>query len=363
VTEIVTRPPILAAVTLLVIVYDALGRPLGELQTHGLPERITWRVDGHATVPLILAPSILTDKPDLLTPGNRAVVYLSNGLPPWAGVIDLPIEETTTSVNVTLYSAEFLFDWALTPSYALYEASSARTPRDILTDLMERALVRERYGIVPPASYAQGVELVEEPVEAEFSYASFGDALAALQNMDARLHWFLEPVDEDSALLFRVVLYRDALRAAGHVARLAPGRNFSDMALLNQGPLINEVFMAAAGTDFSDPDNIATVAFDGTASGRYGRRQTFRSVPEGETGGQSLFQLAEAELKRRSSPRRRFRGRMLDLTPGRFADVGLGRRVIVETANGDLAAAIIGMEWETATNTLALVVEHYEELV
>jgi hypothetical protein len=369
-TAVYTRPSSFRAVDMLVIVLDGAGRPLGELQTHGAVESVVWRVDGHATAPMTLAPSIMDDKPGLLAVGNRVLIRFSNGLPDWGGVIDPPIEYSSRAIRTTFYSAEYMFGWPLTPRYADYTGARARTPRGIMVDLMTYVETPARYGIRPPGVWS-GADLGEPTVETTYSFETLTSAFGKLRELDSRLHWYVRPLAGPTGVTFETIAYRDALTdATGAV--LLQGMNFTDVELIEQGPIFNAVTVAGQGAAFDDPDvwPMVVTAIDESSIKRYGgRREKFQVLPDIKTENATegnFTRRANETLRVTKAPRLRFRGRALDMPPAGFREWRLGRRVTAElhwpgVGMVSIPVTIIGMEYEAAGASLNLVVQYDDE--
>lgn len=359
---VITRPPVDHAVDMVILVSDRYGKPLGELQTHGAIDSVTWRIDGHSALKMTLSPDIQDDKPELVMVGNKVLIYFTNGLPDWGGVMDLPIEYSDRAIDVTLYSAEYMLNWPLTPR--MYHRTAFA--RDILADLAAMVDLPGEYGIsVVQSSYLEtGGD--DEEIEAEFSFEPLASVIGKLQDKDPLLHYFIRPAVYDGRVNLDFIVYRGELTEVPD-ARLLQGHNFVGVGVLDQGPIFNEFIVAGQGTDFNEGGATYFTVGDEESGRRFYRRGKFLAHPLEDANSGQLAVLGYGELRKYAAPRTRFRGRLLDLPPAEFQSIGLGQRVTAELQwpppdGVTVDVTVIGMEYEPGTGTLNLVVEYAGEL-
>lgn len=331
------------------------GTIIGEMA--GALENVGWATDGYGMASLILPLDAALRYGPLLEFGNRVLVEFSGGLPPWGGVIDVPRETTLGQMRVQMYEAGYLMTQRLIGAQAVYLGSEARPAGAILLDLAAQAALPVETGLV---ASEEG-----PPVEAEFHYDNLAVAAERLRSLDAGMHWFTRPRPATAGrIVFELVVFRNALADDTGRAVLIQGHNLVDWAVLEQGPIINEVLVGVG--DFLNPlaDSEGYsglhVATDAASQLRYGPRSRLEVLPdvEGESGPGRAVATANARLAAYSKPRLRVRGAALNMTPGLYRDYGIGSRIRIE-ASTPMATSeelvVIGMEYQPGTGTLALV--------
>ena len=349
-------PATLPVIDYIVYVADPNGTIVGEMA--GALESVAWATDGYGMATLILPLGAALAYGPLLEPGNRVVIEFSGGLPLWGGVIDMPRETTLGRMRLQMYEAAYLMTQRLTEAQAVYVGSEARPAAVILADLVERA----ELGV--------GIEIVtrEEaaPVETEFHYDTLATAAERLRGLDATLHYFMRPRPTVGGhVSFDLVIFRDLLADATETAVLIQGHNLVDWAVLEQGPIYNEVLAGVgdflgAEVDGGGGYSELYTAVDTAGQRRYGRRQHLVVLPdvEGESGPGRAAATAEAKLAANSKPRLRVRGAALNMTPGLYREYGIGSRIRIE-ASTPMATSeelvVIGMRYQPGTGTLSLV--------
>ena len=348
-------PAALPPVAYVIYVARQDGVIIGELA--GALESVAWGTDGYGMASLLLPLRSALLYGALLEFGNRVVIEFSNGLSPWAGVVDVPRETTVGTVRVQLYEAAYTLNWLLTEANALYLDSGARPAADTLVDLAAQAGLDVAF----ETTAAVGGEMVE----AEFHYETLAQAAEKLRGMDAGLHYFIRPrVTGGRRADFELVIFRDLLADDSSRAVLIQGHNLVDWTALEQGPIYNEVRVGVGDFLNEQPDDTnyheLHIADDTASRQRFGLRQQLVVLPDvvGESGPGRAAARAHAELATYGKPRLRVRGACLNLAPGQYRHFGIGSKVRVEAAVPMALAeslTVIGMEFRPAAGTLSLV--------
>ena len=349
-------PTRLSSADYVIYVADPTGQVIGELT--GALESVTWAIDGYGMATIVIALPAVLASGRLLRFGNRVAIEFANGLPVWGGVIDVPRETAAGSVRVQLYEAAYLLGWRLTGDNDTYLDADARPAANILVNLVGAAF--------RDMSFDVGAARGGPPVQTEFHYMTLKAAAEQLRSIDADLHYFFRPRQGAGRRVdFELVVYREQYRDDTRRAVLIQGYNLVEWTALEQGPIYNEVRVAPADFLNSDPPAgqagaAGVVAGDIDSQQRYGLRQSFVVLPEttGATAGEQAGARAAGDIQAYSRPRLRVQGTCLDMSPGRFRDLGIGSGVRIEAAVPLMlseALTIIGMEFHPATGRLSLV--------
>jgi hypothetical protein len=338
-------------------VANARGQVIGEMA--GMLEAVSWTTDGYGMATLVLPLSAALTYGPLLEFGNRVVIEFSNGLPPWGGVIDVPRETTLGQLRVQMYEAAYTFNWRLTQRNALYLESDARPAAAVLVDLV-------RWAGLDVAIYEAAGQGDGAAVEVEFHYETLSAAADKLRGLDGAFHYFLRPRPSGGRRIdFELVTFRDMLTDDSDRAIFIQGHNLVDWAVLEQGPIYNEVLVGVGDflgeSEAGETDAYAELytATDAASVRRYGLRQHMAALPDvaGESGPGRAGAHARAQLAATSKPRLRVRGASLNLPPGLYRDFGIGSRVRID-ASTPMATSeyltVIGMEFQPSTGTLSL---------
>ena len=350
--------PSLSPVSYVVYVGDRGGTIIGELA--GMLESVSWATDGYGMASLVMPLQDALRAGPLLGFGNRVFIEFSNGLAPWGGVVDAPRETTLGQMRLQFYEAAYLLNWRLTPRMAVYTGSEARPAADVLLDLVRPSGLALSYDFAAAEGGAVG--------DVEFHYDTLAVAGQRLRDVGAALHYFLRPLPLGrGGIHFEMVAFRNALRDDTARAVLIQGHNLVDWAVLEQGPIHNEVVVGVG--DFLDQTEdsygAVYVAGDAGSQGRYDLRQYLIAMPEedGESGPGRAEQRATAHLATYGRPRTRVRGACLNLAPALYRDYSIGSRVRIE-ASTPMATAeeltVVGMEFRPAEGVLALTFDDSE---
>lgn len=355
----VNMTPLVTPATVVVRVADSSGRYLGELQTWGALDRVTWATDTYGAASMTLDAAVLREAPGLIDYGNRVLIQFDNGLPAWGGVIDVPRSTSRGQVRIQFYAAEYMFGWMEMGQSEDYTGTASNSAPFILRDVLEKSTASEEYQIL----FEEGDAAVADRVEVKLPVQTLESVAKKLTGLDPAFHWRLEPLTEAYHLSYRLVTFQNWRRDATNDVVLLGGVNFVDFETLEQGPIYNVVTVTPSAAEFSrgsryytatDPDSIAL----------HGRRRRFLAVRDADDTSDDLRllrQYADAELAKYSTPRLKVRGRWLNIDPARYGRFHLGDRVGVELAElgqKDVRTAVVyAMEFDSATGTLSVVLD------
>lgn len=340
---------------------DFIGRLVGE------PGAVSWRTDGYGRMTLAMPPQEAARRAELIEFGRRALVKWDNGLPPWVGVIDVPRENVPGRTTVNLYSMEYTLGWSLTERNDVYSSEMERNTPDYI---LSRLLVNAGRGDIAVYTVASD----EPAIDISFRYEDLLSAAGRLREQNDRFHWYIAQIGASSIAPGLRMFYGWRRDRRGD-ARLVEGHNLVNVETVEQGPIFNDVTVAA-GNDDPESAGLALV-YRFARPGRYGSsRQLFVPLPEVTVTAQRESDLpaerdrvlpayAYAEYERYYRPVTRYRGMCVNRPPSPFGTYDLGDLVTVEL-NGygrrrtELDVLIVGMEFDPLTGMLTVVGEHRE---
>lgn len=363
------------------------GLLLGQL--FGSLESVTWRADGYGTAALLLSAAVATESAYLLEVGNRVRVDFDNGLPPWGGLVDLPAETAGGVTRVQLYEAGSLLGQTLTPRSVLYDADNQAAAGSIMWGLLKRS----------PVALEGRTPRSEGPVvSAAFVFETLLSAFAKLRDLDAHLHYYVQLLDSGGVneTGFEFITFHDDTPDTRPQAILREGHNFVGTRDVVQGPLVNVLIVATGDAvldgriELPEPERTTTSPYGGyevsrlnnagegdvlilsctPSIRRYGRREALIVLSDviGAKQPGRAVEFARAYLDIHARPTRRINGVALNLSPGRWDNIRIGRRVTVERQKADeewrrQELLVLGMDFSPAEGTLRLVfAEPTEEL-
>lgn len=296
----------------LILVANDNGVLVGELSAE--IDSLSWVLNEHGQARLIL-PNPGTAA-HLMEFGNRLLVYMDNGLPPWSGFIDPPRRWRYGSVSLAAYSGERLLTHRLTGRNRAFAGATAGS---ILL-----ALLKEQAGprvIEPGYIDLGGAQLTDV-----YHYEELYEVLRS--DMFAGVDFHVSGTMEGGRIKFRLHLYPRRGKDLPNVW-LLEGHNASDIDPEEQGPIINEWLTAGAGNGWGDLDRVYAAARDDDSIARFGLRQAskiFSNVRDMAT----LEALTAVELAATAEPYVAIPLNAVNLPPGLFADYDIGDGVGVE---------------------------------
>lgn len=344
-------------------VTDENGEFIGRLTADVGP--VSWRVDSYGHAALDMVPATAAARRELIEFGNRVVIRWENGLPPWLGVIDPPLEHAPGRTAVNVYGLAYALGWELTERYDAYAAELERNTPDYI---LWRLVRGNRLGI-----RAFTVASDQPAVDIAFSYDDVLTAAGRLREQNESFHWHIGQIGE-TAWSPGLWTYYGWRRDRRGDARLVEGHNLINVETVEQGPIFNDVTVAAGNDDPADAVALPLV-YRYARPSRYGARERYvplpnvdidlgtAATPAAEQITRKLEPAARAQYERYGAPRLRFRGVCLNRPPSPFGSYGLGDLVTVEL-NGygrrrvEQAVTIVGMEFDPRAGYLTIVGEY-----
>ena len=247
--------------------------------------------------------------------GNRLLIYLDNGLPPWVGFIDPPRGWRYGRAELTGYSGERLLGHRVTGRNRVFNQA---TPGAILS-----ALLAEQ---AAPAVLGRGhIDLGGAAVSDSYHYE---ELLAVAQSeMLAGVDFHVSGAVVDGRIRFQLNVYARRGRDLVNVWLMEGYNAFIDVD--EQGPIINEWLAAGAGNDWSDVGRDYTRVRDGDSVAGFGLRQGGKVLTSAMDRA-TLDALATDEVARSAWPYTAVSVGAFNLPPARFADYDIGDGVGVE---------------------------------
>lgn len=323
------------------LIFERTGALLARIQPAW--ESITWRLNGIGLAKYSLPYTDLACTPDGLRPGNRLLVRFDNGLPDWAGVIDLPRRRTPGGVGVTAYSGEYLFSLRRTAQGRYFTTTA---PGTIFESLIQETNAVWPTGITPGVIYTGGTARTLE--------YHYHDLWARIQDLQALTGYdfVVLPRYEAGALSFLAYWYQrrgDDLSATVH---LVEGLNAEIPTLDEQGPLYNAVRVVGQGTTWGSERPVSTPAIDSDSIAEYGYREqvVFTNAVEQTT----LDAGAEALVATYAAPSARLTVVAANSEPATFAAYDVGDTVKVRAFlrwpgwSYEMAVRVLAREWTPA---------------
>jgi hypothetical protein len=334
-----------AGVMTLVIVADIHGRLIGELQ--GDVEGLSWRRNEYGLARLTVP--YPGTREQLIQPGNRLLIYTDNGLPPWTGVIEHPRRWEYGAVGLTAYSGEYLLSWRVTDRGRYFRGASAGT--------MFAALLEEqaRPKVVEPGSVWTGGGGHTTEYHFRDLYDIASDSLTRLEDAD----WDVTGAVENGRIVLRANFYERKGRDLAGVW-LLEGHNAAGVKVEEQGPIVNEWFLAGAGTGWGETNRIYAAARDDASILAYGLRQASETVSDISVQA-TLDARAARNLEESAAAYTAISLDAINLPPAAYSTYGIGDVVGVELYSflpgGFLGMVKIeGREWRPRDGVCGLVV-------
>jgi hypothetical protein len=324
----------------LILVGNPDGVLIGELAA-GI-EAMSTELNHYGQTKLSLAPS---GNEHLIEFGNRMLIYVDNGLPPWAGFIDPPRGWKFAQLSLTAYSGERLLAHRVTGRNRAFSQVSAASVLAALLAEQDGPAVVERGTIDSAAGM---------PVTETYHWHKLLEV--AQDDLMAGVDFHVSGVIVDGRIQFRLNVYArrgrdlaDVWLLEGHNAILEPEE---------QGPLVNEWFSAGTGSDWGDTGRLYGRARDEVSIGRFGLRQdtkVFTSAKDQHT----LDALTAAEVDFSGQPYVAVSVDALNLAPALFAqyDIGDGVGVELYSMMGGYRGLrrVVGRDWRPASGVCTAV--------
>lgn len=343
--DVVTAPPAPTVVPdlswvngfyTLIVVADDNGVPVGDLAAD--IESLSWLLNEAGQARFTVANPGTAER--LLEFGNRVMVYLDNGLPPWAGFIDPPRRWRYGSVTLAAYSGERLLTHRITGRNQVFAGATAGS--------VLMALLAAQAG--PPVVALGYIDINGAAITESYHYRDLYDVLRS-DVFTAVSDFNVTGMMQNGRVRFRLNLYQRRGRDLANVW-LLEGQNTATIELEEQGPLINEWLTAGTGNSWGDTGRLYGRAVDGASVARFGLRQGGKVL--NDAGDQTTLNLlTESELALTAETYEAISLQAINLSPARFADYDIGDGVGVEiySMRGGFRETrrIVGREFQPAT--------------
>lgn len=295
-----------------VLVGDLSGRIMAELRCQVGP--VCWRLKGPSCTTLAISQTDDMATEQYLRPGNRVLLQFKNGLPPWGGIVDLPMKWTKGTIQFCARSADYMLSFRQTEQERDFAGATAG---QILEDLLTDA----------DNFYPLGIELGEIWTGGDtytLSYRCNGlykivDSDLTAPNLSSGDFW-IESREEDGYIKFRARFAERRGRELQGVA-FQEGVNISDPQLTQQGPIVNSWAVIGAGDLLGRGEDEDSIAL-------YGLRQSVENRSDIDITGQ-LDSIADNLATEYAQPHDVIALTVLDKAPGLLADYDVGDSVRV----------------------------------
>lgn len=311
-----------AGVSILFLLADTSGRVLTEIN----PDiaRVSWRWNGAGAVSFTMAPTDPKLSEAYFVAGHRVLLQFDNGLPDWGGVMTGAREWNGSSVSFEAVSGEWLLSARRTGRARYFTETQAGT---ILTELLQEAEAFYPTGLRPGAIWQGGAghtleyhrkslySVVAEDLVGNLSAGAF-DVTAAL---------------ESGRIVFYVNLYeRKGMDRPG--VALVEGRNIAGVRYREIDEAINVWHMAGEGEGWEDTSRVYATAMNSESVGRHGARED-SEVLSGVVEQAAIDTIADKRLAATAWPTRVLGLTVLNTSPGRYRDYGIGDAVTCRLAS------------------------------
>lgn len=337
-----------------ILIGDATGRVIGEIQPQ--VRGVAWKLNNYGQARLTVPRVDFEGRPWLFSFGNRILIRFGNGLPDWGGVIDPPRKWNAERVEVVAYSGEYMLDWRVTDRGRYFANATAG---DIF-----RAVIREATDFGVELGYVWTGGGLHGP---EYHFESIYDIVT--RSITRRLEavdWDVRATVDDGIIRFVANLYER--RGNDYSSGSAPGRRLGFVEGVNvagrmdeQGPIINDIYLAGAGSGWGESNRIYSAARDENSRALYDLRQAGETVVDISVQ-ETLDGAAVLRLASSAAPREIYSLTAYDYAPGRFSQYGIGDTVWLEmfsvgVGGRERGVRVVAQEYLPASNTCSLVVE------
>ena len=334
-----------------VLVADRHGNVKDELDA--LVESVMWVLNGIGRARLSIAVTSPKAIPENLAPSNRIWIEFENGLPPWGGVIDLPRRWSEGVIEINAYTIEHILQYRITDRSTYF--SNAPVGAILARVLREVQAVQH-----------EGIELGQIWLGGQGHYPAyhFKSVWAIIQSIRRmeQCDVVFEPQLTVGRIWFRANLLERWGQDKSSKVLLAEGYNVSDVVFEEQGPLVNYVVAAGAGTTWTERPIVAGGVQESIQ--QFGLRERLEVYPD--VSYESTLQLhCQRILQAQAWPLRRFGLTVVNEEPGRFADYDVGDIVRLQLPSVgwgyDGRVRVIAREFNGRTGVCRLAVDEWTE--
>ncbi len=313
------------------------GYKIAELDV--LLDPISWRLNNIGQTKFSIPISNPKATKDILHIGNRILIQFDNGLPNWGGTIELPREWSENKVICTALSAENILGNHITVSNASFAGMGAGAIlHRILPDVANIKIGDVVDGIIAPH---------------EYHWSTVADVIK-----DLNVDFDIVPTLENGVIIFTVNLYNSKGLNKPKIV-LIEGQNVQSARLMEQGPLINNFYVAGKGSDWNN--RLISSALDLPSIMQYNTRQASAIYVDIDSQA-ALDVKAQALVDESRQPHNILELVTIDMAPAYFKDYDIGDTVTVQLYSygfGGFSGQvhILSREVDTLSGTARLIVQ------
>ena len=295
-------------------VFNRQGFVIGELRCS--VEEVTWRRNSLGRVRARLSKGDIGATQELLEYGNRVLLRFDNGLPSFGGIIDPPRKWDGDSVEVTIYSGDYLLKF--------YKTTKTRFFPDASVGYIAQRVIEEANTGVLIGEIWTGGNLHT----IEYHYNQLDTLFNSLFNDLSTADYVIEPQLNDNRLQFILNVYeRRGIDKPG--IALHEGFNVTEGTTLHeQGPIVNDWTVVGDGSGWGDERPTRSDA-DNISINQYGLREG-SIIATGITDTTTLQSIASTNLVQTKRPHNIFSIAAVNKKPGLFSDYDIGDSVMAE---------------------------------
>lgn len=312
-------------------------------------ESVAWVLNRPGQMRFSLAVNDPKATPENLRPGNRLLVQFDNGLPDWGGVMDLPRRWESGRIICSAYTIEYLLEYRLTGQSVVFSGVPVGA---IFVQVLREMETMQSEGIEIGQVWYGG--LLHHSC---YRFKTVWQVLESIRQME-RCDIVFRPQLRGGRIAFVASLLERWGSDRSAQLALVEGANIASLAYEEQGPLVNSVVSASAGTTLADEQAIIR-AEDSASIQQYGLRECL-DIRTGVTYGKALEAHARVRLQQ-AQPLRRFGLSVVDVPPARFADYDIGDILLMESSSVAWGfrgkVRIVGREWKPNSGECTLAVE------
>lgn len=313
-TETLTLPNISGAAR--VMVADRSGRYLADITP--TISGVSWRLGrvGRGKLEFLTADPAMVE--DILQFGNLVLIEFENGMQAWGGFMDPGRRwDVPGGAVVDLYDGVQLLAGHTTPKT---QAFTEAAPNHVFDTLLRDANTQQHATRISIGAMNGG----DERITVEYHYTDLLTIFQKLFGVSTSNEFVIEMDTTQNRLRFVASIWRRVGRRRMDVA-LIEGHNVVALALLEQGPIVNYLDMAASGSDWG-VDRITTSVQDDASIAKYGLRK--RSIVRSDIDSESLLRTeAEVSLAEKANPKPIWDVQVVNVAPALFANYGIGDTV------------------------------------
>lgn len=316
-------------------------------------DSVTWTLNAVGTAQFAIATTDPKATDDNLRPGNRIYVQFSNGLPPWAGVIDLPRTWRDGKIICNAYTIEYVLQYRLCDRSTTFNAAPVGA-------ILGRVL-REVQAVAH-----EGIELGQvwfggQGHYPRYHYKSVWQIIESIRRMEM-CDVVFQPMLTGGRVKFIVHLLERWGTDKRASCALVEGANISTLTYEEQGPLVNAIVVAGAGTTWTNERAVVRGEVAESVN-RYGLREKLE-VRADVTQQPTLEMHARVQLTR-AYPLQRFGLTVVDALPSPFAAYDVGDIIMLHAYSVGWGCSgpvrVIGREFKPGNGTCALAVDRWSD--